>query len=49
MDKFMQEYFPSLEYEEEIEKKRKNPEEIAAGKKKKQRVTGRTLDQVEEK
>ena len=48
-DKFVHEYFPSLEYAEEIEMKRKKPAEIAVGKKKKQQVTGRTIDQAEEK
>ena len=46
LGKFMEEYFPSLAVETDVEKKRNEPGQVATGKKKRQRVTGRTWDQV---
>lgn len=45
---FIQECFPSLEHGTEIEKRRKKPGEVAKGKRKRQRVQGRTITQVTE-
>ena len=46
LHEFMNEYFPSLAYEEEVEKQRNTAGAVAKGKKKRQRVCGKTLDQA---
>ena len=46
LHKFMQEYFPSLAHEQEVERRKKTAGDIAPGKKKRQRVKGRTIDQA---
>ena len=46
LNDFMQEYFPSLEHETEVEQRRKQPGDVASGKRKRQRVQGRTIAQA---
>jgi len=45
LDKFMEEHFPSLDYEEKV-KRQRDTGEVATGKKARQRVQGRTLKQA---
>ena len=43
---FMDEYFPSLAHEEQVERQKDTAGAVAKGKKKKQRVCGKTLDEA---
>ena len=43
---FMNEYFPSLAHEEEVEKQKDTAGAVAKGKKKRQRVCGKTLEEA---